>query len=387
MKDPMRSTSLDILLYAHDGRGTGHVSRSVAIGMALRRLHPELRVMLATGSSRVSELVGAAPLDCCKLPSYATRVVNGVSQGVPGPSGFGDKELGRIRERLLADIVAELQPRIVLADHTPQGKHRELLPALQAYAPGTRWILGVRAVVGGVDKVFSSASAQLFHDHYHGLLWYGDSRVLGSEEPERLQAHYGVMPEETGYVCRARELDAWADGIPQENSERLAGVVSLSWGDGNSPRVLEAIAGAVCRRSEKGKWRIYTDMEAAAFVRLGEKVRTACELRPFGREFHSDLCRADMAVVYGGYNSLTDVLARNIPALIMLRGMRDREQERHVELLSRSLGGICALEVGEITEECFCAAMDRVSGVVEDQCLNLDGAANAACLLAAKLKG
>ncbi len=398
----MRFTSLDVLLYAHDGRGTGHVSRSAAIGMALRRLYPQLRVILVTGSSRVAELIGPAPLDSCKLPSYATRVVDGISCGVPGPSGFEDKELGSIRERMLADLVRELQPRIVLADHSPQGKHRELLPALRACSPNTQWFLGIRAIVGRVDKVFSPFSADIFKAHYTGLFWYGDSSVLGREEMDSLQAHYGVAPQEAGYVCRTKELEAFACSQPgagsgeAEKKDALAGVAALSWNDANSPRILEYIVRAASRTSGAGQWRIYMEQDGAAMhpsfrecmeSQDGEPV---CELRPFGREFHRDMCRARMAVIYGGYNSLTDVMARNLPTLVLLRGMRDKEQERHMELLSGKLSFLRAVDAATATTESFLQVMEDVSqsqggALNAGGGVDLDGAANTAHILARTL--
>ncbi|MFC1516801.1 hypothetical protein ACFL7E_08620, partial [Thermodesulfobacteriota bacterium] len=76
---------LDILLYAHDGRGLGHASRSIAIGMALKRLYPDFRVLQVTGCNLSQSLIDRAPLDWIKLPSYATRVHAGVSGGTDGP--------------------------------------------------------------------------------------------------------------------------------------------------------------------------------------------------------------------------------------------------------------------------------------------------------------
>jgi predicted glycosyltransferase len=54
---------LDVLIYAHDGRGLGHASRSIGVGMALRRLYPDLKVLFVSGCSLSQELIGAAPLD------------------------------------------------------------------------------------------------------------------------------------------------------------------------------------------------------------------------------------------------------------------------------------------------------------------------------------
>ena len=88
MPEAGRSPPLDLLLYAHDGRGLGHVSRSVAVGLAVRRLHPGLRTLLVSGARGCAELIGPAPLDWVKLPAYATQVVDGRSRGIDGPSGL-----------------------------------------------------------------------------------------------------------------------------------------------------------------------------------------------------------------------------------------------------------------------------------------------------------
>ena len=137
----MTLTRLDILLYAHDGRGLGHISRTVAIGMALRRLYPDLRILIVTGCDQTNELIHPTPLDWLKLPSYRTKVINGKSHGIDGDSCFTDKELGLLRAKTLQQIVLRYRPKAVLVDHTPQGKHRELLPALNfcraGYTVGT----------------------------------------------------------------------------------------------------------------------------------------------------------------------------------------------------------------------------------------------------------
>ena len=79
---------LDLLIYAHDGRGLGHASRSVAIGLAVRRLFPGLKVLFLCGARQSADLIGEGGLDWIKLPAYRTRVVGGVSKGCDGESNF-----------------------------------------------------------------------------------------------------------------------------------------------------------------------------------------------------------------------------------------------------------------------------------------------------------
>ena len=42
-----------------------------------------------------------------------------------------------------------------------------------------------------------------------------------------------------------------------------------------------------------------------------------------------------MAIIYGGYNSLTDIMAAQVPSVVIVRGMSDREQEEHVRKINR----------------------------------------------------
>lgn len=368
---------LDILLYAHDGRGIGHVGRMVAVGLALRRLFPALRVALVTGERRVEALLRGADLDWIKLPGYATRVANGRSQGAPGPSGLSDAALGELRAALLRDLVRSARPRLVLADHTPQGKHRELLWAIEAgRVHGVRWTLGVRAVVGGVDKVWSDLAASLFREHYSGLVWYGDPALLGGEA-RRLAAHFGREPVAVGYASRLRELGA--AGLLPPPTRHEAVTAGLSWRDASTDALLAAMAGA----AENGtRWRVWCDPAP------GQHAHPAIECNAFGESWLDALRGACAAVVYGGYNSLTDVLAAEIPAVVLLRGMQDDEQEAHAAALAARRPAMAVLRASEATAE-------RLAQAVGDVCRHpgplaspvaLNGAEQAARTLAAMLE-
>lgn len=43
--------------------------------------------------------------------------------------------------------------------------------------------------------------------------------------------------------------------------------------------------------------------------------------------------KSRLAIIYGGYNSLTDLLYLGLPGLVVLRNMADREQQEHLERL------------------------------------------------------
>ncbi|MFW5498494.1 MULTISPECIES: hypothetical protein [unclassified Maridesulfovibrio] len=377
-------SKLDVLIYAHDGRGLGHVSRSVGIGLALRRLYPELSVLLITGCSTTAELVGDGSLDWIKLPSYKTNVTAGKSSGVKGDSNIDDKLLGELRAQNIRDIVAAYSPRVFLADHTPQGKHKELLPSHDV-SPETVRVLGIRAVVGEVGKVWSDFSSDVFSGTYSKILWYGDSSVAGAGELERLNAHYGVKPHEAGYVSRLSELRFLNNG--NEERSRLAGVISVPWSGEGSSVLLDKLAQALSNIDvSHGDWKIYMNLrerEAMAAIDSFDGLKHV-SFEQVGPKFLCDLRNSRSAVIYGGYNSLTDVMVCNVPSLVLLRGMKDGEQEDHAAVLAGRSSAIQnvfsdqTVAVDELRESLLkCLEAD-----VDESSINLDGAENAARYLA-----
>lgn len=335
----MPEPRLDILLYAHDGRGIGHASRTIAIGMALRRLHPGLRVLFISGTPHAQELRGASPLDWIKLPGYETVIREGISRGSRGMSNFEDRELGTLRATMLKQVVTLYRPRLILADHSPYGKHRELLPALEASLPyGTEWILGVRGVVGNVRQVHSASATEIFSKYYRGLLWYGDSNVLGTDHRQRVAKGFGCDPVETGYVARMAELEHSAS-IPPSRA-LYTGTLAIPW-LGEKPDELFTLLSKVLPRLEagNGRWKIFLPRKrlyAYAGIGLGGlEAIPGCELAPFGPEYHKVLLSSRVAVIFGGYNSLTDVLYAGLPTVVLERNMEDAEQQLHLQRLAR----------------------------------------------------
>ncbi|BHH85267.1 hypothetical protein LA52FAK_35560 [Desulforhopalus sp. 52FAK] len=347
---------LDILIYAHDGRGLGHVSRSLAIGMAVRRLYPQLKILFISGSNFTGELLGNVPLDWLKLPSYKTEVVDGTSIGVHGNSMFSDKELGEIRSLELAHTVELYNPHLVLVDHTPQGKHRELLRALDVTGANCQWILGVRGVVGGVPQAKETVTGEIFKKSYSGLLWYGDTAILGRGHCLSLRQQYGVDPFETGYVARLGEYIDHNGAHHAEEDQRWAGVVSVPWIGAKTVAFLEVLSAALrIIGAEYGDWCLFiagvegAGQDDVSTIFSGLK---HCHLKPPSGDYGRELIRARSAVIYGGYNSLVDVLYTSIPAIVILREMMDQEQQEHLACLQKQLSSpMVGVSEEEVTVE------------------------------------
>lgn len=383
---------LDVLLYAHDGRGLGHAGRSIAIGMALRRCYPGLRVLFVSGCAQAGELIGNTPLDWLKLPAYKTEVVAGCSRGVDGNSGFSDHDLGLYRGLQLLDVIRLYRPRIVVCDHSPQGKHKELMPALEATSEeDIKWVLGVRGVVGGVPQATSDLARELFTKHYHTLLWYGDSEVLGTDDLERLGAVYGVRPLECGYVSRLGEvcLSTTAD---RQDRKRYCCTVSIPWlGEQSMPFISELAKALTAIGPECGLWKLFIDHGGPA---ESDRVKNMflslphCHVEPpSGHAYVEALLNSETAVIYGGYNSVSDVLWCAVPALVVLREMKDNEQQIHLQRLLNHSGNLRTISESDASSEQIRALLleQLHPSLIDEPKVNMDGAQNSADYIAALL--
>jgi len=386
---------LDVVIYSHDGRGLGHASRSIAVGLALRRLHPTLRVLFVSGCRRTETLVAGAGLDWMKLPAYATVVRDGKSKGVPGCANLANPDLARFRGRILEHLFATSAPYLVLVDHAPLGKLGELDGALaQTARRGTEWHLGVRGILGKARDVWSEEAVRGFKERYSGLLWYGESSVLGQEPKKAVEDHFGAKSAETGYVSRAYELER-ASLIPG-GAETIEGTISIPWCSDRTGEFLQALADSLGRHhDETARWKIYVEED-----RRWPEVRNAlrrlrelpyCECSRLGMEYLAALRASKVAIIYGGYNSISDALWAGTPCLVIVRRMRDGEQADHLEkLVAATRGQFAVMYEDEASPDHIATLLDELRHRDVAECgtrVKVNGSEIAASYLASRMEG
>ena len=114
-----------------------------------------------------------------------------------------------------------------------------------------------------------------------------------------------------------------------------------------------------------------------------------CTVEPISDRYIGSLIKSKVALIYGGYNSILDVLALGRPALVVLRATRDREQQEHLEILIRAVGRrlTAVLENECSVEQLHTLLIDRMKVDIDPFALpvNLGGAEKAARTLAALL--
>lgn len=383
VRSTLDKSRLDVLIYSHDGRGLGHVSRGVTLGMTFRRLFPQLKVLFVSGSKQTSTLIGSCPLEWIKLPSYETLIIKGEAKGRIGDINIKNCYLGPARANILESIIVNFKPRCVLVDHEPLGKREELLPALKlTKGTDTTWLLGVRAVIGEVAGMMSALSKNIFKTHYHSLLWYGDDHILGADLVKRVEASFATRPIITGYISRFLEMKHWSS----YTSEKYAGTISIPWLSETTLALLEPLARVLDEIGEHyGRWKIFTDLHE--FQKVANDVKRQFEKNPHcvvenvSDQYLAALANSRVAMVYGGYNSLTDIMAANVPAVVIIRSVNDKEQEEHVNKIIQARGRLMvSLAETEITWKKLHAALETQLNVNTEggREVQLNGSENAA---------
>ena len=77
-------------------------------------------------------------------------------------------------------------------------------------------------------------------------------------------------------------------------------------------------------------------MEAvASSIKLQFDKIPYCSVENVSDRYLAALANSRAALIYGGYNSLTDIMAAKVPSVVVVRGMDDREQEEHVRKISQ----------------------------------------------------
>jgi len=348
-------SQLDVLIYAHDGRGLGHVSRSIGVALALRRLRPELRILLVTGCKATQELIGTTPIDWVKLPSYEAIEQNGLSISTVGSSNFSAKETTTIRSNILKEYLRTLRPKLVLVDHMPDGKYSELVESLNCpESSNTIWVLGIRAVVGNVAEIWSPQVDKLFLSSYKHALWYGALALQGVQYFDELNKKLHERATPCGYVSRAVELEKW-NGIPEIEDNDIIGVAAFSWVSENTLNILEMLVEVLSSgKTICGKWTVFVG-EGSMGVRRTNIISTlskipSCNVLPFSVKYLGYLKKARVALMYGGYNTITDILWAKVNTLLVTRHAYDDEQELHaLNLLQLADPDIRLLKEREVT--------------------------------------
>ncbi len=330
-----------IALYWHNGRSLGHTMRSATLGGALLDAMPGSAVAGITGASRGLELLPPG-MDVVKLPSY---LAYDDEQGALARPilPIDHQHFYNIREGIITAFIHEFNPHALLVDYYPQGKEDEVVRAIIG-SHATRKILGLRGILGTPEET----NSQVFDEEMAGFIerYYSAIHVYIDEQVFRLEEYYDVPPTlqklitYTGYVTRpvvaSRDEARTQLGIDADGR-----IIVASFGGGQGT---ESLWSAIFQGLEGIAHQFDAAYLAAGpYLELDayERLRLQAELHPNWTwtrlldPLPTWMAASDLFIGSGGYNSLAEILATSVNALVIPRQLKEREQVMHAERLAR----------------------------------------------------
>ncbi len=369
------STAPSVMIWVQHLMGIGHRRRAAAIARALAERGA--CVAFASGGAGVPEVdpdrirVVALPAARAADAHYRTLV------DARGREVGGAWRAAR-RDALLAAF-AEHAPQVLVTETWPFGRRLlrfELEPLVgHARSAGCRLVSSIRDVLQPPSKPSRARdAADRVRADYDAVLVHGDPAFIGLDASFPEAGRIRDRIRYTGYVTQGPGPDA-PPGVGE-------GEVVVSAGGGVvAHRLVEAALGSA-RLDRRRRWRVLVGPNAGADALAGWR-RAAADntvVEPNRADFRSILVRARVSVSQAGYNTVTDLLAAGVPAvLVPFAAEGEREQSIRARVLAEA-GVALVIEEHRLTAKALLDAVRRAPVQVAPKrpLARLDGAAESA---------
>lgn len=340
-----------ILFYCQHLLGLGHLQRAVILARAL--VGAGERIVFVTGGLPMSGL-GLEGVEAVALPPLTSADDAASSVALPDGSPPDEGYLADRRERLLASL-ARYDPSVVLLDLFPFGRHAlafELAPLLLAIAADRRrrGRAAPRVVVSLRDILVGKKNQAWYELAVVATVRQWVDRVLvhGSPELIPLSRTFGLADRladrlvYTGYLAAPRAPSG--AGTPRDEV-----VVSGGGGRVAAQLFLTALAARqLCAVAAARPWRLITgpylpgglraDLEAVAARLGGPPGRPGVVVETFRDDFPALLGAAALSISQAGYNTVLDVVASGVRAVVVpFEGSGDEQPLRARILAERGV--------------------------------------------------
>lgn len=362
-----------VLVYSHDTYGLGNIRRMLTICEHLCEVHPDVSILIVSGSPMLHAFRLSPRIDYVKLPCLS-RTNSGKYE--VKSLGLGYPETVRMREEMLRTAVIGFAPDLVLVDKKPFGVDDELRPALDAareLSPKPRLVLLLRDIL---DAPETTSRIWRKNDYFAAIEDFFDSvLVLGSQELFDLPSEYAFTREASarvefcGYLGRlkgeiSRQEIRNRHGISSDQAMVLVtpgggedGELLLTtyaralsvpmYGSGTSGFVSVMISGPeISQRREAEIRRLTADRDDVRLLR-------------FTDDMASYIQASDLVVSMAGYNTVCEVLSANRPSIVVPRVRPVQEQLVRSRLLAER-GLVHMIHPDDLTPEVFAHAVNSM---------------------------
>ena len=373
----MTTAPLRVALYSHDAKGLGHLRRNLALAHHLARALPGLTGRNVTGLV----ITGLAPGQEHRLPDgFDWLVLPGVKKAkgvyLPQRLRIAREDLGLVRSALLSGVLTTFTPDLLIIDRHPYGVHQELrepLARLRQASPRARVVLGLREVLDTPVTVQREWEELGEADTLRRLIdevWvYGDDSVhdlsATGEAPTALEERMRY----TGYLAHGRDAAEATHG--SEASEALAGnaeaagtfILTTAGGGSDGVNLLRTAAAARVPDGYRHVVVTGPQLDAALFHQVAQTAGPRTIVRRSWPGMSHHIQQAAAVISMGGYNTVSEILASDTPALLV-----PRETPRLEQLIrATALKHAGAIELLRVTDLSTAALEDWLTERLSDQ--------------------
>lgn len=344
-----------VVLYGHDTMGLGHLRRNLALAAALRGCAHRPDVLVVSGTAEASRFPLPEGVDLLVLPGVA-KAQDGTYRSRRLDAPLAD--LVALRREVLTAALTSFGPGLVVVDKVARGFGGELeqvLPRLRA--AGTRLVLGLRDVLDG--PVAAAAEWRRLHTtealrEYYDEVWiYGDRRVSNLALDCRVPPNVSHLLRYTGFLAEGRPA-APVDRPPTDEGEPF--MLCLLGGGQDGARLAEVFAAAPRPAGTAGVLVTgpYLPDATRGALQVASAADPGLRLVDFCVDPTAWARRAAAVVCMGGYNTVTEVLTTDTPALVVPRVEPRTEQLVRAQRLS-GFGLVDDLHPADLTAELLAA--------------------------------
>jgi predicted glycosyltransferase len=295
------------------------------------------------------------------------------------------------RRNALLTAFAQFHPDALVTETYPFGRRQmtfELAPLLDAAwaaRPRPLVISSVRDILQAKSSKVSDQMAAIARRFDHVLV-HGDPDFVALDASFPLDAVLTAKLAYTGYIAEPPEARGHAGDAGWDEV-----IVSAGGGAVGAALLTTALAARpLSTTSRTATWRLLAggELPARDFSRLQATAPRGVIVERARADFRHLLANARLSVSQAGYNTVMEILAARMPAvLVPFAGNGQTEQPLRADLL-RARGRVALVAENALTPRALATAIDRaLAAPVAEIALKQDGARESARLLAAWLAG
>lgn len=325
-REAQADKTLRVVLYSHDSQGLGHTRRNLALAHALtgsfRRAGRTVSGVLITGVSGATRFDAPEGWDWVVVPGIA-KSPDGY---VPRRLDIRQDRLTSLRSSLIAAVLTEFHPHLVVVDRHPFGVDRELAAGLDSVRrehPSCRMVLGLREVLdqpAAARREWDSLDLDEVRRTFDELWVYGDPAIQDPVRTGEIPGSLAHLVRHTGYLSRGRPLRRRTGGAAAPF------VVTMAGGGSDGLDVTLTAAGATLPHGHEHLIVTGPQMPKEHRARVEAAAGRGTHVVTSVRDALAEIQSAAAVVAMGGYNTVCEIMSTTTPALVVPRVQPRREQ-------------------------------------------------------------